>query len=180
MLIRFRAKLTLAALSGASIPILYIVFDYLPFTSETAGMMLFFGIPGVMFAGGVFWPYLKLDRYFWLRAALIVAVSIASYRVAYQVALEIGEATGGKWGEPGLDGFVVASIVGAAIVLLAAIPIVPLRPVRLYWVLAVLTSIASGVLFGIIYSEDPLTDMIAYAQWHAFVCVVVHYGIRRD
>jgi hypothetical protein len=171
---RLPVRLALAILSGVAIG----------FTGDVpgSGWLHEYGLPGALFAAGVFWPHLRAGNLVVARAVALVTVSGVSYWAAIGTALEVAPALGlNDASEPNLPAFVLASLVGAGIVVVPAKWLIPLRTPAQYWVLATVAALVGGVVMyvGLVsdLSSDPL-NFAAFATWHALLCVALHFGSR--
>ena len=97
-------------------------------------------------------------------------VSAASFYCAVYAATEWSS---GKWG-PNLQDFVIASLIGAGIVLLASPPILALRYSLKYIALGVLAALIGGVSFLLILDEFEYGLYLSFGIWHMLMCIALH------
>jgi hypothetical protein len=134
----------------------------------------------LFFAAGVLFPYIRQDRFFFLRAAALVAASIVSYRTAIWIATDsllasnmqvFGTSTFG-W-----ISFTAASIAGALIVMLAIPLLAPFRVSRAYAGLGMLAAVTGGLVASRTLGENSLLLVTSgHVTWHVLVCLAIYYG----
>jgi hypothetical protein len=164
----FSLKLLFAAISGFLVSLTWSGAAELGFEFD---VVVIYGLLGSLFAAGVLLPYLKReDLRSWRPLALVLVSAVSIYGALYTA----GEWNSGKWG-PDLEDFVVASIVGAGVVLLPSPYILGLRYSLKYLALGILAAVVGGVLFhvlgGIAYSF-----YLTFGLWHVAICVALHYS----
>jgi hypothetical protein len=173
---RLSVRLALAALSGVCIG----------FASDWLGSgswFLGYGVPGALFGAGVLWPYLRPGNLLATRAVTLLVVSSVSYWAAVTTAVDLAPELGFSAGyEPNLAAFVLASIVGAAIVVVPVKWLIPVPTPAPYWILSAVAALVGAVVmyFGLA-SPVVRSDFLAYvafAVWHALLCVALHFGSR--
>ena len=131
-MIRLHYKLLLAAASGTACGFIYLFIDGEPggaFPSWHWAVSII--VPGTLFGTAVLFPYLRRDRWLYLRAIGLIAISTFSYRSAIVVAVD--------------SNILDASVVGAGIVVLGAMIIAPLRLTFAH----IVTGLSAGVVPGI-------------------------------
>ena len=129
-------KLLLAGLSGFLVMIVWITFSYV---DSVMGAVALYGFSGSLFAAGVLLPYLKhQDLISWRSAALVLISGVSFYCAVFAA-----NKWSGMWGPNTLD-FVIASLSGAAIVLLASPFILNLRFSVKYAVVGTLSALVGG------------------------------------
>lgn len=164
---RLDVKLVLAAVSGVAC---WLLFEFDPLDDMVAGMFVSYALFGALFAAGVLLPYLGDGRAKWLRAAGLVAVSAFSFWAAIQVAGHGFEAK-----TPDTVVYVLASLVGAAIVLVGGRLLSPLGDV-------VALAVAGGlyaVFGGLIFAVSPWM-WLAFPAWHVLVASAIHAARQRQ
>lgn len=161
-------KLLLAGLSGFLVAHLWI--NFVDAADSSINFILLYGLCGSLFAAGVLFPYLKREDLRSWRPVGLVIVSAASFYCAVYAASEWAS---GKWG-PNLQDFVIASIIGAGIVLLASPPILALRYSLKYIALGVVAALIGGVLFGVSFDEFEYSLYLSFGSWHMLMCVALH------
>ena len=168
---RLSVRLALAVLSGIGVLL----------AGEVPGSGWFstYGLPGAVFAAGVLWPHLRRGNLLVARAVGLVVVSGVSYWAAISTGIEVAPWLGER-SEPRLASYVVASLVGAAIVVVFAKWLVPLPTPARYWVLSTVAALVGGFVmyFGIPGLPGDVSDFAAFATWHALLCVALHFGSR--
>ena len=161
-------KLLLAGLSGFLVAHSWINFVT---ADSSISVVLVYGLYGSLFAASVLFPYLKREDLRSWRPVGLVIVSAASFYCAEYAAIEWAS---GKWGGPNLQDFVIASIIGAGIVLLASPPILALRYSLKYIALGVVAALIGGVLFGVSFDEFEYSLYLRFGSWHMLMCVALH------
>lgn len=171
---RLSVRLALAILSGLAI---LFTGDY-----TGSGWLAEYGVPGALFAAGVLWPHLRAGTLVAVRAVALVAVSGVSYWAAIGAALDLAPKLGlNDASEPNLAAFVLASLVGGAIVVVPAKWLVPLPTPAAYWVLSTVAALVGGAVMYMGLASDVSSDPLnfaAFAVWHALLCVALHFGSR--
>ena len=171
---RLPVRLALAILSGIGVG----------FSGDLpgSGWVRDYGWAGAIFAVGVLWPHLRRGNLLATRAVGLVAISCVSYWAAIAAALEVAPKLGlNDASEPNLAAFVLASLVGGAIVVVPAKWLVPLPTPAQYWVLATVAALVGGVVMYLGLASDLGGDLLvfaAFATWHALFCVALHFGGR--
>ena len=173
---RFGIKMLLAATSGALVAIIAL-YDM---DDERLGAWLtflyFYGISGALFASAILWPYLERNSQFLYRAAGLVAASVLSYWCAIQAHELVAQHIQVAQVIP-LE-YLAASLVGAAIVLVAAIQLAGLPMSRRMLGAALAAAVIGGLLF------EPLMDLpfvglsASFIAWHCLMCGALHAGTR--
>ncbi len=162
-------KLLLAGLSGFLVTLSWSAHPDIDVSIDFA---LVYGLCGSLFAAGVLLPYLKREDLHSWRPVGLVIVSAASFYCAVYASSEWGS---GKWG-PNLQDFVIASLIGAGIVLLASPPILALRYSLKYIALGVLAALIGGVSFRLILDEFEYGLYLSFGIWHMLMCVALHFS----
>jgi hypothetical protein len=168
---RLSVRLALAILSGLGVMLT---------TNGWGGIWLSeYALPGALFGAGVLWPHLRSGKLLPLRAVGLLAVGGVSLWAAMGTALEVAPWLGLHEGyEPGLASFVLASLVGGAIVVVPVKWIAPLPTPAPYWVLATVASLVGGVVMylGLVALDNDALGFAAFAIWHSLFCVALHFG----
>jgi hypothetical protein len=112
---------------------------------------------GLLFAGGVLFPYLRRDRFLLFRAFGLVAVSSISFRSALSFGLPIGTIT--------------ASLIGAAIALIGARLLIPLKKSIELLVTGLAAALIGGFGFGLV-EEQRLC--LAFVLWHSLMTLAIY------
>jgi len=163
-------KIVLAAMSG-----LLAWFYFLRFSDISVGFpplldwLSIYGLPGMFFAAGVLFSNLVHGSLVWLRALGLIVVASISFRSALAVAIHFSRPIG-VGAEIDTRAYVMASIVGAAIVLAGARVMIPLRRVLQLASAGVVAAIVGGLVFEL--TEDWL--FLAFMFWHIFMAVAIH------
>jgi len=164
-----RLKLLLAALSGFLVALFW---PMLVDIDGSIGAALAHGLLGSLFAAGVLLPYLRREHlHSWRPLGLMVISAVSFYCAVYASS----EWSSDMWG-PHLEDFVVASIVGAGIVLLPSPYILTLRYSLKFLVLGVLAAVIGGVLFSLNFGEFAYGVYLNFASWHMVMCVALHFS----
>jgi len=163
-------KIVLAAMSGL---LAWFYFQQFSEVSEgfppPLGWISYFGLPGMLFAAGVLFPYLVQGTFVWLRALGLIVVAATSFRSAFTAAIHFGSPIGVGI-EVDARAYIVASIVGAAIVLSGARIMIPLKRVLELASAGVVAAIVGGLVFEL--TED--WPFLAFMFWHIFMAVAIH------
>jgi len=128
-----------------------------------------YGLPGMLFAAGVLFPYRVQATFLWLRTLGLILVASISFRSAIAVAIHFSHPTGVGL-EIDMRAYFLASIVGAAIVLTGARIMIPLKHVLELAFAGVVAAIVGGLVF------EPTEDwpFIAFMFWHGLMAVAIH------
>ena len=167
---KFAYKIGLAALSGLSC---FFILAWEPELTSVFEFLLGYGLSGLLFAVGVLFPYLGRDRGLAYRGLVLIVVSVVGYWCAVRAF---------AWGDgfPGAGSFIVASFVGASIVLTGSRLIVPLHgSVRL-----AVTGLAAATVGGLVFASlDYDQFYVAFMAWHVLMTAAIHIaqsGIWRN
>ena len=164
----FGFKIVLAAISG-----FLAWFYFAQFFNISAGFspplywLSVYGLPGMLFVAGVLFPYLTQAPFVWLRGLGLIVLGAISFWSAVQVALKL--ATWEIGPDFGLLSYGSASLVGAAIVLIGARIIVPLKRVLELALAGVVAAVVGGLVF------EPTEDwpFIAFMIWHSLMAASI-------
>lgn len=136
-----------------------------------------YALGGLLFAATVLWPHVSWGRGSAWRAFALFAASASSYFLAVATVLEVPPSWLGAERIVSPQAFVLASAVGAAVVLTAARILIPLRVTRAYWVLGALASVLGGVgVYAAGLAGHSLVAAAGFASWHAAICLAIHFG----
>ena len=160
-------KLLLAGFSGFLVALSWSTHPDIDVSIDSA---LVYGLCGSLFAAGVLLPYLKREDLHSWRPIGLVIVSAGSFYCAIYAATEWSS---GKWG-PNPQDFVIASLVGAGIVLLASPPILALRYSLKDIALGVLAALIGAVSFRLFLDEFEYGVYLSFGIWHMLMCVALH------
>lgn len=160
-------KLLLAGLSGCLVMLVFLTNS----DPETVvGQGLFYGFSGSLFMAGVLLPYVKNQNLVsWRFAGLVLFSGVSFYCAVYAAT---GWSTG-MWG-PNLQDYVIASIIGAAIVMLAAPFLLSLRFSVKYAVVSILAAIGGGIAFGAFSELFAYSMFLSFGSWHMLMCISLH------
>jgi len=169
-------KIALAAASGYCCCLVFANSSQSLFTLSLERHSLDFGsgslpslaLLGLLFAGGVLFPYLRRDRFLLLRAVGLVVISSISFKSALSFGLPIG-----IWGflGPATAGLITASVIGAAIALIGARLLIPLK--KSVELLA--TGLAAAFIGGlgfVLVEEQRLC--LAFVLWHSLMTLAIY------
>ena len=162
-------KLLFAALSGALVMLTWIMFFE---TDGWVGEVAFYGSCGALFAAGVLLPYVKSGHLRSWRTVAVFVVSGISFYAAVTAAIEWGS---GRFG-PNLEDYLVASLVGTAIVLLPAPYLLSLRYSLRFAVLGVIAALLGGWLFEVFEEWFAYSMFLSFALWHVVMCGALHWA----
>jgi hypothetical protein len=173
---RLSVRLALAALSGLSIGL---ASDWL----GSGTWLLEYGVPGALFGAGVLWPHLRTGHLLAARAVTLLVFSSVSYWAAVGTAVDLAPALGISAGyEPNLAAFLLASLVGAAIVVVPAKWLIPVPTPAPYWVLSAVAALVGAVVMYFGLASPPVRSdfltYVAFAVWHSLLCVALHFGAK--
>ncbi len=133
----------------------------------------YIGFAGLLFGGAVLCPYLRPGTGVAWRAIALIAASSLSYSCALWIVINPYEWLGASSMESP-QGFLLASFVGAGIVLGAARLLIPLQTTIAYWLFGALT-----------YAADRMTGSLmstagGFVAWHVSMCLAIHVGRRSN
>lgn len=141
--------------------------------------LLDFGMAGALFAGAVLCPYLRAGHGFTLRAAALIGASVLSYFCAVTTALGAE-----SWFSISpLSSFMLGSLVGVAIVLVAARSVIPLRVTAAYWLLGLVASLVGGAAMYAgfeVFGDSTLSTAVSFSVWHVLACIAIYRGHRSN
>jgi len=137
--------------------------------------LLDFVMAGALFAVAVLCPYLRVGHGLTMRAVALIGASALSYFCAVTTALG-----GESWFSVSpLTSFVLASVVGVAIVLAAARILIPLRVTAAYWLLGLAASLMGGVAMYAgfeVFGDSTLSTIGSFCVWHVLACIAIYRG----
>lgn len=163
----FSLKLLLAGLSGCLVMLVFLTSS----DPETVvGKGLLYGLSGGLFMTGVLLPYAKSQNLFSWRSAGLVFFSGVSFYCAVYTATAWATF---KWG-PNLQDYVIASIIGAAIVMLAAPFLLSLRFSVKYVVVSILAAVGGGIAFSAFSELFAYSMFLSFGSWHMLMCISLH------
>ncbi len=168
MKISLPTRIDLCILSGIGVGLVQI--NDTAFTDFGGGLIVY-GLSGLLFAAGVLFPYLKRDSTVFVRALNLTVASVASYWSAVWVALDSPIA-----GEPEWMAFTIASIVGAAIAMAAAVLMTPIRASVTFVILGLLAGVAGGPITYFTLPEADILAILGHAIWHTLICLAIYFG----
>ncbi len=161
-------KLLLAGLSGFLVMIVWINFVHV---DSVMGAVALYGFSGSLFMAGVLLPYLKHQDLISWRSTALVLISGASFYCAVFAANKWS----GMWGPSTLD-YVIASLSGAAIVLLASPFVLNLRFSVKYAVVGILSALVGGIAFDVFDDLFGYSLFLSFGSWHMLMCISLHSG----
>jgi DNA-binding XRE family transcriptional regulator len=136
-----------------------------------------YALGGLLFAAGVLWPLLTWERGAARRAFVLVLASASSYFLAVWTVLEMLPAWLDAERIESPQAFVLASAVGATVVLTAARMLLPLRFTKAFWALGALASVLGGVgMYAVGLAGNDFLAAAGFAWWHAAICLALHFG----
>ena len=138
--------------------------------SGVFGSLPLYALSGLAFATGVLLPYLKNGNKKLLRATGLVVASAVSFYCAVWLALE-APVPGDDW-----LSFTAASLVGAAIVMVASVLIVRIRHSLAFVLLGLFAGIVGGPITLATLPTDGLLMFAGYATWHTLICIAIYFG----
>jgi len=175
--ISLRARLLLSATSGIGCTLVWFLE---PDLASFFGNLWFYGLPGLFFAAGVLFPYIRQDKFMHLRGAALVLLSTLGYWGATLMVIENPFSLSTEWmtgSESGWLSFLTGSVTGAFTVMLAVVLIAPVRVTLLYPLLGVVASIAGGLITAITFNQDGFWALgVGYVSWHMLICLAIYFG----
>ena len=164
-------RLLLAAVSGLCWA--FLITEWEPGESTVLGFLK--GIlPGVFFAAGVLFPYLKRHRFVWLRVLGLIMLSWLSFISAILVGAWVDSERSNFWESQNIDAvaYVSASLVGAFIVLIGARIIIPLR----HTVVLAIAGLVAGIIGGLVFISLNSDSMfvLAVMAWHTLMAAAIY------
>jgi len=126
----------------------------------------FYGLPALLFAAGVLFPYVRRDRFLWYRCLGLITISVISYYCAMNIALGGWRAFG-----PGPESLVTGSLVGATIVLTGARLLIPLKHSVELVVTGLVAAIIGGFAF-VLVADDRV--YLAFVLWHSVMTLAIY------
>jgi len=156
---RIGVKIALAAASGYSCCYVFVnATDSLP----TRLLM------GLLFAGGVLFPYLRWDKFLLFRAIGLIVISTISFEFAMSYGLPVGRGENIGWAA---EGYLAASVIGAAIAMTGARFLIPLKnPIGLV-VTGLVAAVTGG--FGFVLAEYMDNLYFAFVLWHSLMALAI-------
>ena len=135
-----------------------------------------FAIPGALFGAAVLCPYLSPGRGLTLRALALTGASALSYFCAVITVLNAD-----AWFPvaPVLMPYLLASVIGVSIILVAARILIPLRITGTFWLLGFAASLAGGVAMYAgfeVFGDTTLSNIVGYCGWHILTCLAIYRG----
>jgi len=165
-------RITLACLSG--IVVGFVFFDDVyggPFD-----WLIYYGFPGIAFAAGVLFPYLKSGDRRLLRSVGLVLASSVSFHCAVWVALNVAQIPGSFMSVSTWISFTLASLTGATIIIVAVVLIAPIRASLALLLLGLFASLIGGqVAFATLMKNLPVS-FVGYMAWHTLIAVAIYFG----
>ena len=169
-------RLLFAALSGLGVALM--MTTDLSIDSLDEGTV-FYGLSGLLFAGGVLYPYVKHDRHRAARIIGIVAASALSYWVAVNLTIDgpwsmgVGQVGSNLWA------FTISSFAGVAIVMIALLPAGPVTLSRSYALYGIAAALLGGGITSMTLDADNFFVMSSgFISWHLLVCLAIYFGTR--
>jgi hypothetical protein len=135
---------------------------------------------GALFAALVLWPQLRASSGRTVRAAALVAASVAIYALTVRLAvsgygpLQLG----------GTRAVALSGVLGAALVTAAVGALAPLPVTARIWVYALGAGLLGGVSFDALLNATLAPEALligsGYAAWQLLVCLALELGARRQ
>jgi transcriptional regulator with XRE-family HTH domain len=179
------ARLLLAVVSAVLVPLILAAHFYQQwedapdYFGKEFLLALAYPFCGALFGLTVLCPYLKRDKKLLLNAVILTAAGALSFYCATWVAVLLGDVDS-------LFGFVAASTLGAAIVLIASKMAIPLKSGFGTWLRLMLAAAVSGavvyaaVVYRSDYQFDNLAAVLGFCSWHCVLSVMLYYGRTID
>jgi hypothetical protein len=166
MNISLPTRISYAVLSGI---VVGLVVRYVS-DSGALGSLPLYALSGLAFAAGVLLPYLKNGNKKLLRAAGLILASAVSFYCAVWLALEAPIPVD-DW-----LSFTAASLVGAAIVMVASVLIVRIRNSLAFVLLGLFAGVVGGPITFVTLPTDGLLLFVGYSTWHTLICLAIYFG----
>jgi len=135
-----------------------------------------YGIGGALFALTVLCPYLSPGHALITRALALIGASTLSYFCAVMIVLNAD-----AWFSvaPVLISFLLASLIGVTIILLAAKFLIPLRVTAAFWFLGLAASLLGGMAMyagSEVFGDTTVSTIVSYCCWHVLACIAIYRG----
>lgn len=135
-----------------------------------------FATAGALFGVAVLCPYLRAGRNLMTRAFALIAASAVSYFCAVITAMN-----GDAWFSMGSGPvpFLLASLIGVIIVLVAARFLIPLRVTAVYWFLGLAAALVGGAAMYAgfeVFHNTAWSTVVGFCVWHAVACIAIYRG----
>ena len=161
MNLRLVRRIGLCCVSGAVVGM--IQGDALPL--EPLGEWSPYLVSGLTFAAGVLAPYIRRDRWVALRALGLVAASSVSYLAAVSLA-----------GYNDLIEFTMASVAGAALVIVPVVYLAPVRASRKLFLLGLVSGLVGGPVTRFTLQGALPLLLIGHVLWHTLIGLALYFG----
>jgi hypothetical protein len=123
---------------------------------------------GLLFAGGVLFPYLRWEKFLLPRTLGLTAISAVSFELATTYGLQVGNS--GHFG-PAPEGYITASFLGAAMVLTGARFLIPLK----HSLTLVVTGLAAAVMGGLGFVLAGYERLVlGFILWHSLMTLAIY------
>jgi hypothetical protein len=165
-------RIGLCVLSGSGVALFQIFEDNFDWLNEG---VIFCALSGLVFAAGVLFPYLKRHDRFFVRALALVIASSASYYSAVWLALEGPFAGDNEW-----VSFTIASVAGAAIVLIALAWMMPVRATPRFALAGLIAGLIGGPVTFLTLPEDHVLIVLGHTTWHILICLAIYFSTRNE
>ncbi len=172
-----RARIILSGISGIGCTFVWFLDPDFATLPEN---LIFYGLSGLFFAGGVLFPYVDQDKFMHLRAVVLVIAAAVGYWGA--VVMTIDNPFGfpsALFGASSISWltFISGSLTGGLTVMVAVAMLAPLRISLAYAVLGVLASTAGGIIARQTFAQDGFLSLLAgYVSWHVLICLAIYFG----
>ena len=163
-------RIGLCILSGIGVGTLHI---YDGFFDWPGGAWVWHVLSGLLFAAAVLFPYLKPDDRVFVRALTLVVASAASYFSAVWLAVD-----GVYFVDLGLISFMIASVAGAAIVLIALVWMTPVRATPAFALFGLTAALIGGPVTFATLPEGPILALLGHTAWHVLICLAIYFGTK--
>ncbi len=172
MNISLTKRIGLCVLSGTGVGANQIYVD--TFFDWSGGAWIYYTLSGLLFAAAILFPYLKRDDQVLVRALALVIASTASYFSAEWLAID-----GAFAGDLGLISFMIASVAGAAIVLIALVWMTPVRATSVFALCGFVAALIGGpVTYLTLPDDDSIYILLGHSTWHVLICLAIHFGTK--
>jgi len=129
-----------------------------------------YGLPGMFFVAGVLFPYLVQTNLARPRALGLIVVATISFWSAIKVAVHFGRPLPVPMLEIDMRAYLLASLVGAAIMLTGACILVPLKR-KLELALA---GTVAAMVGGLLFEPTEAWPFLAFMLWHSLIAIAIH------
>jgi len=171
------ARLVLAAISGVLCALLFrwrLNVGWFGFGWQDCGAA------GALFGLAVLCPYLSAGRGLAMRALALIGASALSYFCAVMTVMNAD-----VWFPAAsvLASYLLASLIGVSIVLVATKLLIPLRVTAAFWLLGLMAGVVGGTAMYAgfeVLGDTALSTVAGFVIWHLLACLSIYRGQQSD